>query len=92
MPNPKSKPALTKAPRKSHPLAPASPPPPQEQRQSGGRRGKQDPDGDGRVVFSTRIDADLRDQVRHAAIDSGMRVGDWVEAAISEKLARDQDK
>lgn len=78
---PKPKPALTKAPRKSHPAAPPTPaagPDPAPSARSG---------TDAVVQVNVRVPKAVRTEIKRAALDADETVNEWLLDAIERKLA-----
>lgn len=74
-PTPTRKPALTRAPVREHPVAPAAPTP-----------GSEPVEAPRTAMLSARVDADLRLAVRRYAVDHGMSVQELVDRAVREYL------
>jgi len=47
-------------------------------------------DDEVRKSISVKIKPNIQRQARHAAIESGKRLGQWVEEAMQEKIAREE--
>jgi len=49
-------------------------------------------DDEVRKSITIKIKLSIQREARHAAIESGKRLGQWMEEAIEEKIAREQMK
>ena len=47
-------------------------------------------DDEVRKSITIKIKLSIQREARHAAIESGKRLGQWMEEAIEEKIAREQ--
>ena len=77
---PKPKPALTKAPRKSHPAAPTTPATPSEPAPAAR------PDNAAVVQVNIRLPKAVRTEIKRAALDADETVNEWLLDAIERKL------
>lgn len=48
--------------------------------------------GEARKSLTIKIRPSIQREARHAAIESGKRLGQWVEEAIEEKIEREKEK